>query len=218
MPGDFFLEYGRQSDDELLELASHRHSLTQEAITALDCELRRRNLTESDRLDHQRFVKQQERREAKQHRRRSIAPLKYQMSWRDLLYGFGSIALVCIAYIAIPDRYHLTPEWQDSAFIVMLATIFVVVATRQIFWRSAAFWISIAISSVLHLAIVHAWTHRVGNLSRGEGKAAAFLGFLLFLAVYWTIRLLRRLLNTEETVSGSANAGRHFTRDEMNER
>ena len=59
---DFTTEYSPRSDDELLHLATQRHSLTTEAATALDAELRRRNLTESDRVEQQKFVKRQERR------------------------------------------------------------------------------------------------------------------------------------------------------------
>jgi len=59
MPIDLSTEYSRRSDDELLQLATQRHSLTTEAAAALDAELRRRNLTDSDRVEHQRFVKEQ---------------------------------------------------------------------------------------------------------------------------------------------------------------
>jgi hypothetical protein len=50
MLNDFSTEYSERSHDELLQLASERHSLTTEAASALDAELRRRNLTESDPL------------------------------------------------------------------------------------------------------------------------------------------------------------------------
>jgi hypothetical protein len=56
---DFSTEYSQRIDDELLHLATQRHSLTTEAAAALDAELRRRNLTDSDRVEHQRFVKEQ---------------------------------------------------------------------------------------------------------------------------------------------------------------
>jgi len=59
MPIDFSTEYSERSDDELLQLATQRHSLTTEAAAALDAELRRRNLTDSDRVEHQRLVKEQ---------------------------------------------------------------------------------------------------------------------------------------------------------------
>ena len=58
-PVDFCTEYSQRSDDELLQLATQRHSLTTEAAVAFDAELRRRNLTDSDRVEHQRLVKEQ---------------------------------------------------------------------------------------------------------------------------------------------------------------
>jgi hypothetical protein len=76
---DFSTEYGQRNDDELLHLASERHSLTAEAATALDAELHRRNLTESDRVEHQRFVKRQEQRESRNHHWKKLAPFKYQL-------------------------------------------------------------------------------------------------------------------------------------------
>lgn len=68
---NFSAEYSERSDDELLLLASDRDSLTGEAATALDAELRRRNLTRSDLARYQRFVKHNEQREASRQRRRA---------------------------------------------------------------------------------------------------------------------------------------------------
>jgi len=48
MLNDFSTEYSKRSDDELLQLASERNSLTAEAADALGAELLRRNLSESD--------------------------------------------------------------------------------------------------------------------------------------------------------------------------
>jgi hypothetical protein len=59
MPIDFCREYSQRSDDELLQLATQRHSLTTEAAATLDAELHRRNLTDSDRGEHQRLVEEQ---------------------------------------------------------------------------------------------------------------------------------------------------------------
>ena len=53
---NFPAEYSERSDDELLQLASDRSSLTNEAAAVLDDELRRRSLIESDRAKHQQFV------------------------------------------------------------------------------------------------------------------------------------------------------------------
>lgn len=52
---NFSAEYFERSDDALLQLASDRSSLTDEAAAALNDELRRRNLTESDRIEPQQF-------------------------------------------------------------------------------------------------------------------------------------------------------------------
>src|SRR5438552_3649412 len=131
MPIDFSAEYSEQSDDELLQLASDRHSLTTEAAAALDAELLRRNLNESDRVEHQRFVKRQEQREAKRHRRRTLGPFKYQMSWHDLLWGFAAIGVISLTYTALPSHYHMKPEWEEPAFIAMMTSVLVAFAARS---------------------------------------------------------------------------------------
>lgn len=59
MPIDLTTEYSQRSNDELLQLATQRQFLTTEAAAALDAELRRRNLTDLDRVEHQQFVKEQ---------------------------------------------------------------------------------------------------------------------------------------------------------------
>jgi hypothetical protein len=198
MVNDFSAEYSKRSDDELLHLASERHSLTTEAAAALDAELRRRNLTESDRVEHQRFVKRQEQREARRHRRKILGPFKYQLSWLDLLWAFGAIALISFTYIALPSHYHMKSEWQEAAFIVMMTSVLIAIASKSVFWRNPAFCMSLVISSAIHLVVVHACTQRVSNLSRGASKGAAVLGFLLFFAVYKFVSALRRMLHREE--------------------
>jgi hypothetical protein len=197
MLNDFSTEYSERSDDELLHLASERHSLTTEAAAALDAELRRRNLTESDRLEFQRFVKRQEHREARGHRRKTFGPFKYQLSWLDLLWAFGAVALISFTYVALPSRYHMKSEWQEAAFIVMMTSVLIAIASRSVFWRKFAFWTSLVISSAVHLVVVHSFTRRRGDLSRSQGRGAALLGFVLFLAVYGFVRLLQRMSRTE---------------------
>jgi hypothetical protein len=64
-------EYSERSDDEILRLASDRDSLTEEGATALDAELRRRNLTQADQVKYQQFVKRNEQRETRRRRRRA---------------------------------------------------------------------------------------------------------------------------------------------------
>ena len=197
MLSDFSTEYSQRTDDELLHLASQRHYLTTEAAAALDAELRRRNFTESDRVEHQRFVKRQEQREATRHRRKTFGPFKYQLSWLDLLWAFAAIALISSTYIALPSHYHMKSEWQEAAFIVMITSVLIAIASRSIFWRNFAFWMSLVISSAIHLVVVHSWTRRLGDLSRSQGRGAALLGLVLFLAIYGFVRLLQRMFHSE---------------------
>ena len=197
MLNDFSTEYSERTDDEVLHLASQRHFLTAEARTALDAELSRRNLTESDRIEHQRFVKRQEQREAKKHRRKPFGPFKYQLSWRDILWAFAAIALVSFSYLALPSHYHMKSDWQDAAFIVMMTSVLIAIASRSVFWRNFVFWMSLVMSSAIHLVLVHSWTRRLGDLSRSQGRGAALLGFVLFLAIYGFVRLLQRMFHSE---------------------
>lgn len=190
MPNDFYTEYGNRNDDELLHLASSRGSLTQEAAAALDAELNRRNLTESDQRTYQRFVNRMERREFKGRRRRKLFG-KSQFSWRELLSAFLAMAVIMGVYFALPKQYQLKPDWEEPAVDVMIVFIFVMVGWRSL-WRDIGFWIALILSSTTQLAVVHNWVKRQGELSRGAGKLAAFLGFVLFVGIYGCIRLLRR--------------------------
>ena len=198
MPTDFSVEYSNRSDDELLHLATQQHYLTTEARTALDAELRRRNLTESDRVEHQKFEKRQERRESRVRRRKLFG--KSQFSWRELLAAFGSMAVIACAYLLLPKRFHLKPDWEEAAVYVMISSVIVTVGWRSL-WREIAFWTSLILSSAIQLAVAHAWIHRAGELGRGAGKLATFLGFGLFVAIYACMRLLRRNFYGEEAQS-----------------
>ena len=189
MLADFSTEYSQRSDDELLHLATQRHSLTTEAATSLDAELRRRNLTESDRVQHQKFAKRQERREFRGRRRKIFG--KRQLSWLELLSAFVAMAVIGCAYLALPRQYHLKPDWEESAVCVMIPAV-LVAAGRRSSWRDITFWIALILSSTIQLAVVHAWVERTGGLNRGAAKLAAFLGLVLFVAIYGCIKLLRR--------------------------
>jgi hypothetical protein len=57
---------------------------------------------------------------------------------------------------------------------------------------------SLVIASAIHLLVVHAWIQREGNFSRGQGKLAVLVGFVLFVAVYALVWLLRRKFYGEE--------------------
>src|SRR5215469_14639159 len=131
MLADFSTEYRQRSDDELLELATQRHSLAIEAAAALDAELRRRNLTESDRVEHQKFVKRQEWQEFRGRRRRKIFG-KRQFSWLELLSAFVAVGVIGGAYFALPKRYHLTPDWEEAAVCVMIASVVLLVGWRSL--------------------------------------------------------------------------------------
>ena len=186
---DFSTEYSHWHDDELLHLATQQHSLTAEAATALDAELGRRNLTESDRVKHQKFVRRQERREFRGRRRGLFG--KSQLSWREILSAFAAMAVIVCAYLALPKQYHLKPDWTEAAVDVMIASVIVVVGWRSL-WRDIAFWVALILSSAIQLVVVHVWVQRAGELSRSAGKLATLLGFILFIAIYGCLRLLRR--------------------------
>lgn len=196
MPTDYFAGYSEHSDGELLHLATHQHSLTTEARTALDAELRRRNLTESDRIEQQKFARHQERRENRTTRRWKIPGLKTQLSGWDILEAFGTMALISFTYLVLPRRYHLNPDWLEAAAIVMITSV--TIAFCAISWRKIAFWISLGISSIIQLFIVHAWTGRTPDLSRAAGRAGGFIGLVLFLIVYAIVRFLQRTLRGRE--------------------
>jgi cation transport ATPase len=197
---DFTAEYSQRSDDELLHLANQRHYMTAEAVAALDGELRRRNLTESDRVEHQKFEKRQERREGRQQtnlrRRWGSLGLKWQLKGREILELLAVMAVILVAYFALPARYHLNPDWQEAAIVVMLTSVGLAFLARS--WRNIAFWISLGISSAIHLLVVHAWTRQTPELSHAEAKIAFFLGIVLFLVVYGAVRLLRRVFRGGE--------------------
>jgi hypothetical protein len=191
MLNDFSTEYPERSDDELLLLASDRASLTPEAASALDAELRRRNLTESDQVKHQQFVKRNEQREARTRRRKIFGTRSDLSKWVDVFWTLLAIALISFTYLALPSRYHMRPDWQEAAAHVMFASVFIAVVGSS-WWRKIGFWMSLVVSSAVHMFVVHAWIQRVGNLSSGQGKIAILLGLVLFFAVYGFVWLLRR--------------------------
>ena len=197
MPKHFSTEYSERGDDELLLLASDRSALTTEAAAALDTELRRRNLTESDQAKYQQFVKRNEQREANRQRRKILGTRRDLRSWLDMLWALIAIALISFAYLALPSRYHMTPDWQEAAFHVMFASVFIAVSSK-VWRRKIGFWMSLVISSAVHLVVVNAWLQRVGKFSHGQGRLAILLGFVLFFAVYGIVWMLRRNFYGEE--------------------
>ena len=197
MPSDFTADYSGRSDDELLLLASDRASLTAEAGLALDAELRRRNLTESDRAKYQQFIKHNEQREARRRRKRAFGSRRERGSWVEIILGLLVIALISSAYLALPSRYHMRSDWQEGAVPVMFSSVSLTIFGRSL-WRKVTFWISLVVSSAIHSLVVHAWIQRSGSLGRAQGKLAVLLGFVLFAAVYGTFWVFRRNFYGEE--------------------
>ncbi len=173
MLSDHSSQYAELTDDELLHLASDRKSLTDEAVVALDTELRRRNLNQSDQREHLRFAHRMEQREFRTRRRKIFG--KRQFSWRELLSYFAAVGLIFFVYFELPSRYRLKPEWQDAAVGTMLASVMIVVGWRSL-WHDIAYWIALILSSFAQLIVVHACTVRVGELSRGAAKGLHCLG------------------------------------------
>jgi hypothetical protein len=198
---EFQQEYGKLSDEELLRLASDTSSLVDEAKAALDCEMRNRGLTHDDLARHQNLLKRVEQRET----RKRVRKLRRKTdSWVDgvvtLFWSAFGVALIWIAYLALPPQYHFSPDWQEAAGYVMLASVFLVAAGFGPWLKKVAFWISLLISSVTHAFIVHGWIVRTGSLD-GYGRRAhlaIMLGPVLFLVVYGCGYFLRRKLCGEE--------------------
>jgi hypothetical protein len=86
----------------------------------------------------------------------------------------------------------------------------VIASARSVSWRNFTFWMSLVMSSAIHLAIVHAWTQRVPILSRGYGKLAVMLGLVLWVAVYGLVRLVQRMFESEEGKTNHRGDGRVF--------
>ena len=191
MFNDFSTEYSQRSDDELLLLASDRASLIAAAAAALDAEMRRRGLTASDQVKHEQFIKRNERREAIKRHRKIFGTRSDRGKWVDVFWTLLVIALISFTYLALPSRYHIRPDWQEAAVQVMFASVFIAVVGRS-WWRKIGFWMSLLLSSAIHLFVVHAWIQRVRTLSGGQGKLAVLLGLVLFFCVYGFVWLLRR--------------------------
>lgn len=91
-------EYAQLSDDELLQLASDRQSLSDDAQLALDGEMRNRNLTSADLAKHQDFVTKNAQRETRRRNRKLIGRRRGLLAWVQfglwVLLGLSATALV----------------------------------------------------------------------------------------------------------------------------
>ncbi len=81
MFAEFQHEYAELSDDELLQLAFDRQSLTDDAKSALDAEMRNRNLTSADLAKHQNFVKRKQQRETRRRNRQVFGNRRGLLAW-----------------------------------------------------------------------------------------------------------------------------------------
>jgi hypothetical protein len=206
---DFQHEYAKLSDDELLQLASDRSSLEDEAKVALDTEMRNRNLTAVDIKNHERFVKRSELRETRPKRKIFGIRVPPQKSMVEVFVAFFWIAvalsLIWVGYSALPARYRLAADWQEAAMYVVFNFVLLVVWFFRYWGRRLDFWVSLLISSTAHALIVHAWTVYVGTdmLWRNRGaRAVGLLGFILFFIVYVCWAFLHRKFYGEQIGHG----------------
>jgi hypothetical protein len=81
MFAEFQHEYAELTDDELLQLASDRQSLTDDARSALDAEMRNRELTSADLAAHQNFIKSSEQCETRRKNRRLFGRRRGLFAW-----------------------------------------------------------------------------------------------------------------------------------------
>jgi hypothetical protein len=193
------------SDEELLQLASDRSSLVAEANAALETEMLNRGLTSHDLARHQNVVKRYEQRETRKRHRRIFGTPR-AVSWVEtavmLFWSAIAIAIIWIAYLALPTRYRFSPDWQEAALYVMLTSVAIVAVSWGSLLRKLGFWIAILISSIAQAFILHTWIVRAGSIQGGGHRTgrtlAFFVGLVLFGLVYGCGFLLRRKFYGEE--------------------
>ena len=88
MATDFQHEYAELSTAELLHLASDRHLLTDAAKSALDSEMRNRNLTAGDLAKQENFEKRSDRRESIVRNRKLFGRRHGLLDWVQFVLGF----------------------------------------------------------------------------------------------------------------------------------
>jgi hypothetical protein len=97
MFAEFQHEYSELSDEELLQVASDRQSLTDDAKSSLDAEMRNRDLTSVDLAAHQNFVKRSEQRETRRRNRKLFGSRRGLLAW----VRFGLWALLALLAAAL---------------------------------------------------------------------------------------------------------------------
>jgi hypothetical protein len=100
MLAEFQNKYAQLSDDELLQLSADRQSLTDDAQSALDAEMRKRDLTSADLAKHQNFVKRGQQREMGRRNKRLFGTRRGLLAWVQFglwwLLGLSATALIAI--------------------------------------------------------------------------------------------------------------------------
>jgi hypothetical protein len=81
MFAEFQHEYAKLSNNELLQLAFDRQSLTDDAKSALDAEMRNRNLTSADLAKHQNFVERNQQRDTRRRNRQLFGNRRGLLAW-----------------------------------------------------------------------------------------------------------------------------------------
>jgi hypothetical protein len=203
----YLIEYGKKNDEELLRLACDRASLIDEAAAALDLELSRRNLTEADRHRYDRDRRRQRSLESKRVLRRTLGTRRGREQWfNDLVLALVALfvtSLIAAGYQSLPGEYRLKATWQTAATDMLFTSVSVVVFGFSL-WRRLGFWLSLTVSSALHVGLVHAWVVSGGYVDapgpNSSGKLAILLGLLLFAVIYVGGTLVARKLRGERQV------------------
>ena len=100
MFADFARQYSELNDDELLQVASDRQSLTDSAKSALDSEIRNRNLTANDLAKQQNFVKRSEQRETRIRNRKLFGSRRSLLAWVQFAF-WALLAVSVTALVAV---------------------------------------------------------------------------------------------------------------------
>jgi len=182
MPTDFSTEYSRRTDDELLRLALERDALTDEAAEALEVELQRRNLTESDRIEYQKFAKLQERLERRNQHRRNSGTFVDRESLLNKAVAAAFGAGIFFTYRAIPAHYQLSPGWEQAAANVLAAATVIVYMMGQ--WRKVLFWRMLTVSSTIQLLVLRIFAERLSKFEYGPSAVSILIGLIIFFVVY----------------------------------
>jgi hypothetical protein len=164
---DFPTQFTELTDEELLQVASERAALTNEAARALDAELTHRGLTPHD-FNKDTPTKRVFLKLIRNLFTRSDDESRLETFFFFLCYGV-TVLIIFLLYAAIPSQYQLPRDWERSAVIVVFAVVALIAVFREV-WRNRSFWILLTISAAIHLLVVHAYIDRI-DLRRAPSVA-----------------------------------------------